>query len=913
MDPNGFERSSANNNIIQDDPTTKRGETRNFSRNSSGIVSDGVTSLMWQDNADNLRYEIVTDSRSGEQVHSRKLKEYSFDEASGYCSGLSLGGYSDWRLPSEIELKTIVDYSKSASSTMSIEIGTNPIFISGSTMVDDTFEYIAPDIAQILGTTKSRYWTTTKDHYFKTNEYKAISFSSYLSSATPSTAGVMCVRGEYETESKYIKDEKEGVLFDTVTGLMWQANDEQQRMLVDENNVTYSSEQQPFRAAGLQNGVEYCENLTVGGYDDWKLPNINELMTLSSDTLVRDTFNQTVSSNEQLAARDLQLGEYLSSTPLAKSAKTTDSLEEYFYFDENGNLLGNGSQITAQQRENYTGYKALDVLPWMRSAVLTETEAAFNESNDITEDFIFEGINFKACRDERFKALGSDSILFEGRFFDSILKRDLDISSDCRLARAKYCKVTGGNSVSIGNGMGCRTTKPADDKAYSASFPHGTIGENQYADVRCVRQTTDKGETFYNTLKSRVLNTAPISEKFVYDQENLTMINEINGYIYPRFYDNQDGTISDVMADVTLLQTIEDGNLDWYTADATARNIGQGWGLMTKEYTKYLNDWVSLDAITKSSMMQFNLDNGYYFSVWMNESDDTNPSYAYKWGTEYDVGMNAYSSGYTYPKENNLLYFPIKVEKPFADAGVNQETILNVVELNASRSIEPAGTTTYKWEVVKTNVTGDLNVSYPTIENPTSAVTSVTLPGNGDNKTYKFRLTLTNGSNISTDEVTVKYKADITYLADTGAILPYGDESASCIKDNVTNLVWPVVSDIENASLYNYSQISSALPSGLCGYSDWRLPTKEQFDDVKTKDYITQAAKVLFDYSFYRGDERYYLYWLNDSNGEYSSILDDTSNFAFAGRMQSNYQFIEYRMADKISTNRVWAVAGGAQ
>jgi formylglycine-generating enzyme required for sulfatase activity len=33
---------------------------------------------------------------------------YSFDEANAYCANLSLGGHSDWRLPTKDELKSLV-------------------------------------------------------------------------------------------------------------------------------------------------------------------------------------------------------------------------------------------------------------------------------------------------------------------------------------------------------------------------------------------------------------------------------------------------------------------------------------------------------------------------------------------------------------------------------------------------------------------------------------------------------------------------------------------------------------------------------------------------------------------------------------------------------------------------------------
>lgn len=56
-----------------------------------GTVRDECTKLIWQ--------------------KDQASSTYSWDDANSYCAGLVLGGRRDWRVPTENELNTIIDYS----------------------------------------------------------------------------------------------------------------------------------------------------------------------------------------------------------------------------------------------------------------------------------------------------------------------------------------------------------------------------------------------------------------------------------------------------------------------------------------------------------------------------------------------------------------------------------------------------------------------------------------------------------------------------------------------------------------------------------------------------------------------------------------------------------------------------------
>ena len=55
-------------------------------------------------------------------------------------------------------------------------------------------------------------------------------------------------------------DNSDGTVTDTSTGLMWQ--------------------QETADSMNWESAISYCEDLSLAGYDDWRLPNRNELQTL---------------------------------------------------------------------------------------------------------------------------------------------------------------------------------------------------------------------------------------------------------------------------------------------------------------------------------------------------------------------------------------------------------------------------------------------------------------------------------------------------------------------------------------------------------------------------------------------------------------------------------------------------------
>ena len=59
---------------------------------ADGVVSDEVTRLKWE--------------------QASPLADFTWEDAARHCDALELGGFSDWRLPSTIELLSLIDFTK---------------------------------------------------------------------------------------------------------------------------------------------------------------------------------------------------------------------------------------------------------------------------------------------------------------------------------------------------------------------------------------------------------------------------------------------------------------------------------------------------------------------------------------------------------------------------------------------------------------------------------------------------------------------------------------------------------------------------------------------------------------------------------------------------------------------------------
>jgi len=215
-----------------------------YTDNGDGTVTDNVTGLMWQ------QYD------GGEMTHA---------DAVAYCAGLSLGGHSDWRLPTAHELFSI-NYLGAISPALDTSVFTQDYTtLYGADYVRELYWWSGDQRSD----TDSRAWVTNAGGGI--GAHQKAETHSYASG--PGSDGktryfhVRAVRNVTTPDlpSSHFTDNGDGTVTDNFTGLVWQ-------QAVSSSTYTWED------ALGFVNTLN-----TTGGFagkTDWRLPNIRELFSL---------------------------------------------------------------------------------------------------------------------------------------------------------------------------------------------------------------------------------------------------------------------------------------------------------------------------------------------------------------------------------------------------------------------------------------------------------------------------------------------------------------------------------------------------------------------------------------------------------------------------------------------------------
>jgi hypothetical protein len=194
----------------------------------------------------------VHDDRTGlDWERAAPASPSTWDEARARCEALVLEAHDDWRLPTRIELLSLVDYGRAAPSLHAAVFS--------------------------AGTEAGVYWSSTADARDPASAW-SVAFGLGESAAAPngSERRSRCVRGEPVARAHYAIDGD--VVTDMWTGLAWQ------RRLASAAPVAWTD------------ALLLCQGARTGDRSGWRLPTARELESIvdvratSTPTLRTDIF-----------------------------------------------------------------------------------------------------------------------------------------------------------------------------------------------------------------------------------------------------------------------------------------------------------------------------------------------------------------------------------------------------------------------------------------------------------------------------------------------------------------------------------------------------------------------------------------------------------------------------------------------
>jgi hypothetical protein len=236
-----------------------------------GVVVDRVTGLQWQ--------------------RSLPDKFFTWQDAERHCDGLALAGHDDWRLPSRIELVSLLDTTRIQPS---IDMAAFP-----STPIDWFWT------ASLAADNPSAAWYVYFYFGYPKTDDRTNTFSVRCvrsSQPSPAAAAGSVPPAHYDIRAKQV--------LDLATGLRWQR--------------APAAKALPFEGARA-----YCAQLHLGAKKIWRVPTLVELLTLIDENAAAPMIDQT-------AFPDTPGEPFWSSSTFANGRE----LAWYVRFDQGSGLYG---------------------------------------------------------------------------------------------------------------------------------------------------------------------------------------------------------------------------------------------------------------------------------------------------------------------------------------------------------------------------------------------------------------------------------------------------------------------------------------------------------------------------------------------------------------------------------------------
>jgi hypothetical protein len=201
-----------------------------INENQEEVIIDHTTGLSWQRLPDGV--------------------QRTWSEAIDYADALELAGFNDWRLPSKQELQSILSYGSIPTPLLPPALDSKP----------GRLEYSHPG----AWTLTTRVFPSLTAKAMRLNDNRGIISDKYDKKYVYAVRGPILVFGTF-------KDNGNGTVTDSMTGLMWQADE--------------------ALPANWEHALAYCEKLDLGGFKDWRLPTIKELSTLVDESNVNPSID----------------------------------------------------------------------------------------------------------------------------------------------------------------------------------------------------------------------------------------------------------------------------------------------------------------------------------------------------------------------------------------------------------------------------------------------------------------------------------------------------------------------------------------------------------------------------------------------------------------------------------------------
>lgn len=273
-----------NTYAVRDDGALRQGlawPSPRFTDNGNGTVTDNLTGLMWE-------------SAAG-------TSEVDWAQAVTYANNATTGGHDDWRLPNVVELLTLFNRSAGGSNNWLNSQGFSGFqfayYWTSTVLASDTG---SARRLRMNGVFVSAPKSTTTDMY----AVAVRGSSSLLPASGQTNSSISGDDGAYKQGVAWpeprFTDNGDGTVTDLLTGLMWEK--------------APGATQMDWAGA-----LAYAAANSAGGYSDWRVPNINELVSLCNFSAV-----DCIAWLQACGFSNLQSGYYWSSTTFAIS--TGDAL-----------------------------------------------------------------------------------------------------------------------------------------------------------------------------------------------------------------------------------------------------------------------------------------------------------------------------------------------------------------------------------------------------------------------------------------------------------------------------------------------------------------------------------------------------------------------------------------------------------